>query len=370
MTPEDKMTIEERYKYLSRMKRRYDQASKAEKSRLLDEMRAITGMHRKALLRLLRAAVLEHKPRHVQRGRHYSPQVDDAIRVIGETLNWVCAERMTPILPEMARHLAQFGELSPDEALLQELETISVSTVGRIVQRVRQDEPRLPQRRGHRHYPKGIAAQIPTRVIPWDESTPGHFEVDSIMHCEGDAHADYVFTVQMIDVATAWSERVAVYGRSEQEVAAGFVTIVSRCPFPILELHPDNGPEFMNDHLYRFFGQLVSGIAWSRSRPYQKNDNRFVEQKNNSLVRAYLGHAPLVSREQRDLLNDLYEDMWLYYNFFQPVLRQVSKETMITPAGIAHTRRKHDEAKTPLQRLLATKILPQSKARLSVQPTD
>jgi hypothetical protein len=363
MTTEDKMTIEERYKYLSRMQRRYDQADKAEKSRLLDEMQTMTGMHRKALLRLLRHPGMARKARRKQRGRRYSAQVDDAIRVIRETLDGICPERLTPALPEMARHLARFGELQVTDSLLQELGTISVATVGRIVQRITQDEPRLPQRRGRPRYAPGVAAQIPTRVIPWDEREPGHFEVDSLVHCDGDVSGDHVWTLQMIDVATAWSERVAVFGRGEQEVAAGFVTIVSRCPFPILEVHPDNGPEFMNAHLYRFFGQLLSGVQWSRSRPYHKNDNRMVEQKNSTLVRAYLGHLPLRSRQQRDLLNDLYGDMWLYYNFFQPVLRQVAKTTIITPAGIAHTQRQHDQAKTPLQRLLETQVLPPDRSQ-------
>jgi hypothetical protein len=370
MTTDDKMTIEERYLYLNRMKRRYDQADKAGKSRLLDEMETMTGLHRKALVRLLRHVTLERKARREQRGRQYSAQVDDAIRVIGETLDWVCPERLTPALPEMARHLAQFGELQASAELLQELGSISVSTVGRIVNRIRQDDPRLPQRRGLPHYARGVGAQIPMRIIPWNETVPGHFEVDSVLHCDGDTRGDYVCTIQMIDVATAWSERVAVYGRSEKEVAAGFVTIISRCPFPILELHPDNGPEFINAHLMRFFGKLVSDLIWSRSRPYEKNDNRFVEQKNYTLVRAYLGNAPLTSREQRDLLNDLYQDMGLYYNLFQPVLRQIAKETVRLPSGICRTRRQHDEAKTPLQRLLDAHILTSDQSTTLLQTRE
>ena len=119
------------------------------------------------------------------------------------------------------------------------------------------------------------------------------------------------------------------------------MTIVSRCPFPIPEVHAapiaprDNGPEFMNAHLYRFFGQLLSGVQWSRSRPYHKNDNRMVEQKNRTLVRAYLGHLPLRSRQQREMLSDPYGDMWLYHNFFQPYsarsLRQRSSPQPASP---------------------------------------
>jgi hypothetical protein len=185
--------------------------------------------------------------------------------------------------------------------------------------------------------------------------------VDTVNHGDDDPRGDCVCTLQWIDVATGWSERTAVYGRSELEVHAAFQHIVQRCPIPILELHPDNGPEFMNAHLLRFFSTLVKGAYWTRSRTYHKNDNRFVEQKNASLVRAYLGNAPLKAREQRDLLNTLYEDMWHYYNLFQPVLRQVSKETTYDDSGIVHVKRKHDRAQTPLERLIATEVLSDAK---------
>lgn len=361
MTTDDMMDIKERYVYVRRMKRRYHDASDGEKTCLLEEMCAMTGMHRKSLIRLMNRPEIERRKRRQERGRVYSAHVDDAIRVIGAALDWVCAERLAPSLPGMAQHLSQFGVLEVNDTLLQELTTISVSTVGRIMQRVRQDEHRLPQRRGRPKYPKGVAAQVPVAVIPWNEAQPGHFEVDTVIHSDDDPRGDCVCTLQWIDVATAWSERTAIYGRSELEVHAAFQHIVQRCPIPILELHPDNGPEFMNAHLLRFFSTLVKGAYWTRSRTYHKNDNRFVEQKNGTLVRAYLGNAPLKAREQRDLLNMVYEDMWHYYNLFQPVLRQVSRETTFDDLGIAHIHRKHDRAQTPFERLVTTKVLADAK---------
>lgn len=161
----------------------------------------------------------------------------------------------------------------------------------------------------------------------------------------------------MIDVATAWSERVAVLGRSERTVCAGFAHLLSRCPVLTLELHPDNGSEFLNPHPPAFFGNERVSVHWSRSRPYYKNDNRFVEQRNATLVRAYLGQAVFPTRRERNLINALYETMWQYYNFFQPVLRQVSKETTFDAQSHVHTRRKHDRARTPRKRLLESGIL-------------
>lgn len=354
---EDQMTVDERYAYLRRMHRRYVQASKQEKSRLLDEMCIMTGLHRKSLIRLLSRPTLQRQPRRRQRGKRFGPPVDDAIRLIGQTLDWVCAERLTPALAPTALQLVRFGEMQLPDELLHDLQTISISQVARIAQRVQQDEPRLPQRRGRARPARGVQADIPMRVIPWDESEPGHFEVDAVVHAGPQTRGDCVLTLQMIDVATAWSERVAVLGRSERAVCAGFAHILSRCPIPILELHPDNGSEFLNPHLLAFFGKERVNVRWSRSRPYHKNDNRFVEQKNATLVRAYLGRTAFTTRRERDLINALYETMWQYYNFFQPVLRQVRKETTFDAQGHAHTHRKHDRARTPLERLLESGIL-------------
>src|SRR3989442_672113 len=156
----------------------------------------------------------------------------------------------------------------------------------------------------------------------------------------------------MVDVATGWSERVAVLGRSQRAMEAGFRHILARLPFPIKELHPDNGPEFLNHHLVGFWGEQISGLTLSRSRPYQKNDNRFVEQKNDTLVRAYFGNERLDTDQQCLALNALYDQMWWYYNACQPVLHLVEKRFQQQ-----RLQRRWDVAQTPLARLLATDAL-------------
>src|SRR3954447_23517217 len=139
-------------------------------------------------------------------------------------------------------------------------------------------------------------------------------------------------------------------------MVGGFEQVLQRLPFAVRELHPDNGPEFLNAHLVRFWGAQLPGLALSRSRPYHKNDNRFVEQKNSSLVRAYFGNARLDTPEQCAALNALYERMWLYYNLFQPVLHLVAKTAVGT-----QVRRRWDTAQTPYERLAATGGLPASE---------
>ena len=197
--------------------------------------------------------------------------------------------------------------------------------------------------------------------LSWKTETPGSFEVDLVHHCGAVAAGEYVHTLQMVDIATGWSERVAVLGRSQETMVKGFRKVQERLPFPIRHLHPDNGSEFFNDHLIRYFGERITGMRLSRSRPYHKNDNRFVEQKNSTLVRAYVGYDRLDTKAQCADLNALYDQLWLYYNLFQPVMHMISKEV-----SDGKLRRKHDRAQTPYQRLLSTHILsPEEETRLA-----
>jgi hypothetical protein len=357
MSIEERMTIDERRKYLFGMRQRYVQASRQERGWLLDEMMTVTGLHRKTLTRLINGSLLR-KPRERQRGSTYGAAVDDALRVISETLDHVCAERMTPNLVWLAEHLALHGELTTTPELLAALGEISVSTVRRRLARIQQDQPRLPRKGPERA--NQVTRDIPARRIPWDEAQPGHFEIDLVHHCGASASGDYVHTLQLIDVATGWSERVALLGRSYRVMEWAFGYVLARLPFPVLELHPDNGSEFLNHHLLRFFRERVSGAALSRSRPYHKNDNRKVEQKNSTLVRAIIGYDRLDTVEQTCLLNRLYDQMWLYYNFFQPVLHLVEKEVIPIPGQLARVKRRFDQAQTPFDRLCATDAIAES----------
>jgi len=159
---------------------------------------------------------------------------------------------------------------------------------------------------------------------------------------------------------------MALLNRGQAAMEGGFRTALARLPFALVELHPDNGREFFNDHLKRLFPQLVPGLTLSRSRPYHKNDNRFVEQKNDALVRQYVGYARFDTPEQ---VAALYADMSVYYNLFQPVLHLVEKTVVSdptadeSPGGAIPTltptriRRRWDRDQTPCERLVATGTL-------------
>ena len=357
MAIEDRMTIDERRKYLHLMQERYLQTDREQRGHLLDEMQTVTQLHRKALIRLMHRS-LHRRPRQRQRGRVYGPEVDDALRIIAESMDYICAERLTPNLPWLARHLAAHGEMVASSSLLYQLERISVRTVRRIMARIQQDQPRLPRKKPRP--PNAALRSVPMKRIPWDEREPGHFEVDLVHHCGLSATGEYVCTLQMVDVTTAWSECVAVFGRSYLVIQDGFSRILARLPFPVREVHPDNDSAFFNNHLLRFWKQLAQGVRLSRSRPYHKNDNRIVEQKNSTLVRAFLGFDRLDTVAHALVANQLYDKMWVYYNLFQPVMH-LTEKSFSQEAQPARVKRRYDQAATPFDRLCATTAISQER---------
>jgi hypothetical protein len=360
MAQTEQMTLQERRKYLRLMQAAYQGANRTERGRLLDTMATATGLARKTLIRLM-AGDLKRKRRQRERGQTYQRDVDQALRVIAESYDFICAERLTPNLRALAEQLAQHAELHLTDRLRQQLDQISVATVKRRLAAFRQDEPQW-RRRAPRPAASAMQA-IAMRRIPWDERQPGHFEVDLVHHAGTSAAGQYMHTLQMVDVATGWSERVAVLGRAYLVMEDGFRRCQARLPFPVVELHPDNGSEFLNDRMLAFWLNQPQKPQISRSRPYQKNDNRFVEQKNHALVRGYVGHGRLDTVAQTNLFNTLYDRLWLYNNFFQPGLRLAQKD--ITRTGDRLTiKRRFDQPQTPFERVCAAGVLTAERQRV------
>jgi len=323
MPTRDEMTIDERRKYVNLMAERYWKAKRKERSQLLSEMEQVSKLHRKHLIRLLNGKSLERKKRSTPRSRTYGPEVERVVLRVWESLDYLCAERLTPSLGRTAKHLAGFGSLVLTTEVESQLAMISPATVERMLRKNRARKARLPRTGPHRA--NQVTKGVPMGRIPWDTSDPGHFETDLVHHGGESAAGEYGHTLQLIDVATGWSERVMLLGRGYQAMERAFKEVIERLPFPVKELHPDNGTEFFNYHLVRFWKERVTGAHLSRSRPYQKNDNRHVEQKNDTLVRQYFGELRLDTPEQIAAGNALYERMWRYYNLFQPVMHRERK---------------------------------------------
>jgi hypothetical protein len=356
------MNIDERRKYLGLMQPRYRDTDRQTKGGLLDEMEAITGLDRKTLIRLMRGS-LERQVRQRERGKKYGVAVEAVVKVVYESTDRICAERLQPNLVWLATHLAQHGELELRDDVRQLLGEISVPTLERMLEHVRQDEPRLRRlkpRPGNR-----MLKDIPMLRLSWAITEPGHCETDLVHHGGSHPVGEYAYTLQMIDVATGWSDRRAVLGRSYLVMEDAFCYMLARHPFRIVEIHPDNGSEFLSHHMLRFWGEIVQGVKLSRSRPFHKNDNPRVEQKNSSLVRAYLGDIRLDNVVQVVALNRIYDKAWIHYNFFQPVMHLSGKEVIESANGATRIKRIYDDASTPFDRLCQTEaILPAHREML------
>ena len=346
MSETEPMNINERRKYLHKMWGRYKKANKIAKSQLLNEMEAVVGMHRKSIIRLLNNQ-LSRKKRSRERGRTYGVDVDDAIRKIAKSLDYPCAERLRPNLYWMAEHLGYHEELQLRENTKESLQMISESTLKRILKRIGRSEPKMAEKKPKKPSNSGIRKQYSMTKIAWDIPEPGHFEVDLVHHCGATANGEFIHTLQMVDVATGWSEATAILGRSFRVMKDGFDYLLNRLPFPVLEIHPDNGAEFFNQFLLQYWKNKLPDLEITRSRPYQKNDNRFVEENNQSMVRAYIGHSRLDTFAQLKVLRLLLDKLWLFHNFFQPVMRLKEKQVISS----TQFRRKFDQAKTPFDRL-------------------
>src|SRR5260221_948903 len=296
MPTKDEMTIDERRKYVKLMEPRYRKAQRKERSQLLSEMEQVSKLHRKHVIRLLNGEGLERKKRSTPRSPTYGLEVERVVLRVWESLDYICAERLTPSLGRIAKHLAGFGSLVLTAEVESQLATISPSTVERMLRKNRARKARLPRPGPQRA--NQVTKGVPMGRIPWNTPDPGHFETDLVHHGGESASGEYGHTLQLIDVATGWSERVMLLGRGQQAMEWAFTQVIERLPFPVKEVHPDNGSEFFNAHLVRFWKEKVTGVNLSRSRPYQKHDNRHVEQKNDTLMRHYIGELRLATAEQ------------------------------------------------------------------------
>ena len=336
---------------------RYLKADRTEKGRLLHEFVETTGYHRKRASVLLR-----HGPPRARAGRGGRPQVYSsvvigALRVVAEASDWLCGKRLAPFLPDLVPALQAEGVLVVESAIREQLLAMSAATIDR---RLR---PFRLQLRPH-----GLSTtkpgtllkqQVPIQTYtPWEEQRPGFVEIDLVAHCGMSTARHYLNTLTVTDVATAWTECVGVWGKGQAAVFSGLEQVRERLPFPLLGIDSDNGSEFLNAHLVRYCEQ--ERITFTRSRPYWKNDQAHVEQKNWSVVRRLLGYGRYESEEALAELNATYALLRIWINHWQPTLKLVGKER----EG-AKVKKRYDMARTPYRRVLAAVELgEEAKVRL------
>jgi transposase InsO family protein len=341
------VSIRSVHEYLETMRWRYLAATKKQKSRIIDEVCAALQYHRKAAIRALRRPVGE-QPSRAGRPLTYGPLVDAALRQVSEIADDACGKRLAPFLPELVDALERCGALTLDPAVRDKLVRMSAASVDRHLAPYRRSFPRQPYRATS---PSSIKAQIPIRTFgEWSGVQPGSVQADLVLHCGQSLAGFFLTTLVVTDVATGWTDCEALYGMTKQRVGGGLHFVSSRLPIRIRELHTDNGSEFLNSLLFPYCQR--KGIAMSRGRPYKKNDQAYVEERNGAVVRRLVGYDRYSNRDALALLNQYYAWLRLYLNHFQPIRKLVSKERV----G-AKVRRVYDDAATPYRRMLASGVL-------------
>jgi len=343
------MTRQSKRELIEKLRPRYLKASKKEKGAMLDMVTCAIGCHRKHAISLLGHGY----PRRVSRSRKgrikYHQRVVNALIQIWRVFDCICARRLHPFLPQAINILEQHEELVVDQEVKGLLLQMSESTMERKLAQARANRPRRSPSTTKRN--SRLKASIPVRTFSnWDEKRPGFFEVDLVAHCGRTVRGEFIHTLDLVDILTGWSECVAIPNRGQKAVVDVLDRVRMRLPFPMLGLDSDNGSEFLNDHLLRYC--TVEQITFTRSRPYKKNDQAHIEQKNGSIVRRWSGYDRYEGPHTARLINQFYDLLRLYVNFFQPSLKLVSKKRI----G-AKVIRKHDKAMTPYQRLLASHAL-------------
>jgi hypothetical protein len=335
---------------------RYLRASKPEKSRILDELVANTGYHRKYAIRLLKHEAKKQRQKKPGKSKVYQGEVVLALIQIWAICGQICSRRLHPFLPEMVDILERHGELKLSEEAKLLLLRMSRATIDRCLQSVRPS----PRRGLSTTKPGTLLKQaIPVRTFAdWQDTRPGFVEIDLVAHCGDSVHGEYLNTLNVVDLATGWSECLVLANRSQRQVSAAIERLRQRLPFPLLGIDSDNDSAFINDNLYRYCQK--EQITFTRSRPYKKNDQAHVEQKNWSVVRRLIGYDRYESDSALQCFEAIYQDWRLYVNFFQPVLKLIEKHRVGS-----RVIKKYDIARTPYQRVLESPaVTEQTKEQL------
>lgn len=345
------LTMKQRKAVTKELAGRYKKATKRDKGRILDEFSVVTGYHRGHAARALRQAprpMVARKPDR-RREKKYADAEFKPLRKIWATLGMPAGKRLAPYMEEIVAVMERCGELELSREVRDNLLSVSASTIDRMMA----PERKRIMLKGRKGTKPGtlLKHQVPIRTFEGhDLALPGFLEIDLVAHGGGDPKGDFAQTLDVTDVCSGWTETRAVRNKAQKWVFAALAVILGRLPFEAAGIDSDNGGEFINAHLVRFCKEKQ--LAFTRSRPYRKNDNCFVEQKNWTVVRKTVGYFRYDTEEELRLLNQIYEHLRLYTNYFQPSMRLVSK----TRNG-AKVTKKYDTPKTPYRRLMESSAI-------------
>lgn len=332
-----------RMEYLESIATRYKQSSKKQKTAILDEFCASAGYNRKYAIYLIYSFKRFTKPKPRKRGKpsKYNTQcIIEPLRHIWLAANLPCSKRLKAMLPQwIGFYHKEYGSLSVP--IVQLLLKISAPTIDRILKPYKakyKTKGRCTTKPGTL-----LKEHILVKTNQWDESRPGFLEADTVALCGGSLQGDFTYIIDYTDIATTWGEQRAVFGKGETDVLEQTKDVENRLPFSLLGFDSDNGSEFLNWHLLRHFTKRKKPVQFTRSRPYHKDDNAHIEQKNWTQVRQWLGYARFDNPAVVPLLNDLFRNEWrFYHNFFMPSVKLLEKKQVA-----AKTIKRYDTPKTP-----------------------
>jgi len=330
--------------YSKKMRARYSRMTgKMARTKLLDELVAVSGWERKHANKVL----LGHKRKAKGSGRRGAPRRYSQATILALKNCWLsmdqpCGKRMKDMLPIWLPYLEE------EASVKAELGKISAATIDRLLKdfKVRNGKRIRPPKRAD-----GVKALVEIRAESWETSDPGWTEVDTVAHSGGDMSGSFIWTLTSVDVASGWTELRAVWNRGQHESLKGMKSITLAQPFDLQGVDSDNGGEFLNYHLYDWLEGI--GVKQTRSRPYFKNDQAYVEEKNYTHVRQFLGYDRIEHQELQEDLNELLKLWSLWKNLYCVTMKQKSKNRI----GGKQVRSHHKESHTPAQRLLSSGAL-------------
>ncbi len=332
--------------FVSSVRARYKVVSKAHKQSILDELCSTCDYHRKYAIRLLNSQGCSKVSNLSKRGRkkeYDDPLILEVLHDVWVATNLPCAKRLKAIIPLWLPHYDKF---IVSDKVQSKLNKISPATIDRLMVPTRSKFNKL----GLATTKPGaiIKKHIPVKTNQWDETRPGFIEADTVAHCGNSTAGMFVYTVNCVDIATGWNEQRAVWGKGERGVREVLENIEQVLPFDIEGFDSDNGSEFLNWHLIRYFTDRKTPVQFTRSRPYHKNDNAHIENKNWTNIRQYLGYERFDRIELVEMLNELYTKEWSdYFNFFIPSVKLVEKQRVGSKII-----KIHDLPQTPYQRII------------------
>ncbi len=339
------MSRKSKHEYFQVMYERYHQASAADRSYLLDELCRVCGWHRKHVIRKLNQPLRERRPRRpAPRGLTYSPTTLSILAAVWKAAGYPWSARLKALLPVWLPWIRKHFRLTPD--LEHQLLSISPRQIDR---RLASQKRKIRHRLYGRTKPGTLLKhQIPIRTTHWDVTLPGWVEVDLVSHSGDSASGEFIFSLNLTDILTGWVETRAVMGKGQRGILAALEEMAAALPFELKGIDSDNGGEFINAHLVHFCQQHQ--IEFTRGRPYKKDDNAHIEQKNWTHVRKVLGWERYDTPRALKAINAFYRGPWsTMMNLFQPSIklkRKVRKGARLI--------RRYDQPQTPLDRLIAS----------------